>query len=460
MKTFKVLLTVSLFSLGVGWFFPSGAQAELRDAVDVDWNGYYRVRAITINDVNGTDSGSTSFFQHRLRLAPTFNIMENVSVHVVGDVFNSPAFTSVDAACVAVSVDTNGDGVVNSEDCSNTGVFGSGGNILSLDQDRDLLSIRRVYGEIKTAFGLWRMGRQPSNWGLGVLTNDGDQLDDDFGDTADRIQWIGQFGDLYVSLLYEKLLENTLGDPSGADDADDYVLAALYKQETYEGGLYFVFRKDPANETDIYIIDLYGRTQLLGGTLSGELAYYTGETSDNNTLLYLGECDVTASECKVRAINAVVRAEYPWSMWDFGLEVGLSRGDDTTTDTQVNSIGFNPDYDVAVILFQNQAVAAGTQLGPVQNVWYAKPSATYNLTEQTGADVALIYGQLLSEGTAGGKQLGVEIDAGLSHDLNSNVQVGFDVGHLFADKGLNYYTGNTGSPSQTTTVQGRFLFHF
>ncbi|MBI4208219.1 MAG: hypothetical protein HY538_00745 [Deltaproteobacteria bacterium] len=370
--------------------------------------------------------------------------------------FNSPNLVQVDTLCGA---DLNGDGIADVPACTNTGTFGSGGSVLVLDQDKDMLSIRRVYGEIKTAFGLWRIGRQPSNWGLGVLTNDGNQMDDDFGDTADRIQWIGQFGDLYVSLLYEKLLENTLGDPAGADDADDYVLAALYKKETYEGGLYFVYRKDPANDTDIYIIDLYGQADLMGATLSGELAYYTGETSDDATLAYLAECTATL-ECNVNVVNAVVRAEYPWEMWDFGLEVGLSRGDDSATDTDVNSIAFNPDYDVAVILFRNQPVAAGTQLGPVQNVWYAKPSAVYNLTEQTGANLAVIYGQLLSEGAAGDRQVGFEIDTGLSHDLNSNVQVGLDLGHLFASQGLNYYSGNAGEPSDITTFQGRFLFHF
>lgn len=445
MKIVKTLLMTSI--IGIGMFLPSTSRAELQDAVDVDWNGYYRVRGIWLNDVNGDDTtNATSFIQHRLRLNPVFHLMEDVSVHVVGDLFNSPSLSQVDQNCAGLGT------------CADQGLFGSGGNVLSLEQDRDLLDIRRAWGEVKTPFGLFKIGRQPSNWGLGILTNSGDELDDDFGDTADRIQWIGQFGDLYVSLLYEKLLENEV--TRGGDDVDDYILAALYERESYEGGLWFVFRKDPVNETDIYIIDLYGKGELSGVTLSGEVAFYTGDSSDDAALAVLGECAAPGTDkCDLTAVNAVLRAEYPIGPWDTGLEFGVSTGDDNSADSDVESIEFNADYDVALILFQNHPVSSGTQLGPVQNVWYAKPSAVYNLTDRSKINLAGIYGRLLEQGTANDEQVGFELDAGITHDLNSHVQVGLDVGHLISDDGLVYFSAANGREN-VTTVQGRAVLQF
>ena len=56
----------------------------------------------------------------------------------------------------------------------------------------DTIQVKRLWAEWKTAFGLLRVGRQPSHWGLGILANDGNNFRNDFGDayqgaTFDRI---------------------------------------------------------------------------------------------------------------------------------------------------------------------------------------------------------------------------------------------------------------------------------
>ncbi len=56
----------------------------------------------------------------------------------------------------------------------------------------DSIRVKRLWLEWSTAFGLLRVGRQPSNWGLGLLANDGNGFKNDFGDayggsTYDRI---------------------------------------------------------------------------------------------------------------------------------------------------------------------------------------------------------------------------------------------------------------------------------
>ncbi len=57
---------------------------------------------------------------------------------------------------------------------------------------QDSIRVKRLWLEWSTAFGLLRVGRQPSNWGLGLLANDGNGFKNDFGDayggsTYDRL---------------------------------------------------------------------------------------------------------------------------------------------------------------------------------------------------------------------------------------------------------------------------------
>ena len=56
----------------------------------------------------------------------------------------------------------------------------------------DAMELKRLWVEWTTKFGLLRIGRQPSHWGMGLLANGGDGFDDDFGvnhdgSTYDRI---------------------------------------------------------------------------------------------------------------------------------------------------------------------------------------------------------------------------------------------------------------------------------
>jgi uncharacterized protein (TIGR04551 family) len=51
------------------------------------------------------------------------------------------------------------------------------------------ISPKQVWGEVQTPIGLLSFGRMPSEWGLGIMANAGTGIDDDFGDTVDRMQF-------------------------------------------------------------------------------------------------------------------------------------------------------------------------------------------------------------------------------------------------------------------------------
>ncbi len=47
---------------------------------------------------------------------------------------------------------------------------------------RDAIAVKEAYGEWRSPLGLLRVGRQISEWGMGVLANGGRHYDADFGD--------------------------------------------------------------------------------------------------------------------------------------------------------------------------------------------------------------------------------------------------------------------------------------
>ncbi len=112
------------------------------------------------------------------------------------------------------------DGVVwgDNENLAATPVFAGNPSATLPDGSQvDALELRRLWVEWTTQFGLLRIGRQPSHWGMGLLANSGDGFDDDFGDnlggsTYDRIIFATRPIDL-VRGIVEKASGKDLGGP-------------------------------------------------------------------------------------------------------------------------------------------------------------------------------------------------------------------------------------------------------
>jgi uncharacterized protein (TIGR04551 family) len=115
----------------------------------------------------------------RLRLDPTLNVSEDIRIRSTVDVFDNlvmgstpeslPGFAqnpTLPLPLFAASQNPPQDG---------------------LNSIYDAVRIRRVWAEVMTPVGQLRFGRMPQQFGLGLLANDGNKLDQDFGDNADQI---------------------------------------------------------------------------------------------------------------------------------------------------------------------------------------------------------------------------------------------------------------------------------
>ncbi|HVE87761.1 MAG TPA: TIGR04551 family protein, partial [Myxococcales bacterium] len=145
--------------------------------------------------------------------------------------------------------------------------------VSGLNAVKDSITLKRVFGEVKTPVGMFRFGRMGSQWGLGMVHNDGSCFDCDFGDTVDRIMLVAQppwLPDIYVAPMIDFNVEGPtstrfgeLGQPvdlSQSDDAHSYVLVIAKRdtdqqtrsklesgQAILNGGVHFTYRTQHAD---------------------------------------------------------------------------------------------------------------------------------------------------------------------------------------------------------------------
>ncbi len=142
-----------------------------------DASGHY-IFPVPLQDPGNTHTLGTA--NMRLRLEPTLNVSEHVRVRAQIDVLDNRVLGS----------DTSN--LYDDPGSPYPVPFYGASRVLTLNdprQDRPAITPKRVWAEIQTPVGLLSFGRMPSEWGLGILTNAGSGLDDDFGDSIDRIQF-------------------------------------------------------------------------------------------------------------------------------------------------------------------------------------------------------------------------------------------------------------------------------
>ncbi|MFT3710434.1 MAG: TIGR04551 family protein [Archangium sp.] len=152
----------------------------------------------------------------RFRFEPTINVSEEVRVRAQIDALDNivwgstPDYAYSRNSANGYYYDRNEFSVFsNSQTTPRSGI-----NSL-----QDSISFKRVWGEVSTPVGILRFGRMPSHWGLGMLWNDGNQIDNDYGDTVDRVSFTAEpLPGFYITPMI------------------DFNLAGLISNRTQEGG--------------------------------------------------------------------------------------------------------------------------------------------------------------------------------------------------------------------------------
>jgi uncharacterized protein (TIGR04551 family) len=162
----------------------------------------------------------------RFRFDPTFNISEEVRIRMQVDALDNVLFGSTPDYSFSKNPYARDSFTIFSQSQSPP--------TIGLNSITDSIAVKRIYGEVSTPVGILRFGRMGSHWGLGMLHHDGNGIDDDLGDTVDRLSFVAEpFSGFFVTPMLDFNAEGPPGnngsgqvfDASNNDDAHSFLIA-------------------------------------------------------------------------------------------------------------------------------------------------------------------------------------------------------------------------------------------
>ncbi|MBI2890511.1 MAG: hypothetical protein HYY13_06965 [Nitrospirae bacterium] len=438
----------------------SAEDAKPPSAMKADLHGYYRVRGHLTTEGNADDKtrpGTVGLFEHRFLLRSRLGLTPNVSLGLEAFVFQNAPWG------------------VEGGDVTTQSTEGRHLRRDTLDRLETDFGPRRGWGEVLFPnVGLLRVGRQPSDWGMGIVANDGDRRRNDFGDnyygdTGDRIVFatkpLGADGPLVTAFGFGQVVEDDI--LSGADDVLEGLAAVMADYGTTKCGTYVVYRSHAKSDTDLYIVDLYGRGEKWGWFAESEAAFVMGQSrlfNSNDTLRR--SVEQFGGAVNVGALEGSLRP---------ALEVGLASGDgNLNADKRISNFRFNPDHNVGLILFEELLPRITEEIlhedirknvglvpvaaqhfpteGRVTNAVYLFPRVSYPVSSRVEARVGLVQAWALKDvvnpanlvtpatgGTNTGlrgadpsaRNYGTELDAGVEYEFEEPFRLGAQGAVLF-----------------------------
>ncbi len=415
-------------------------------AVDFSTHGYYRTRVVGLEDMdlqtpnsaiaNPNDlAGFVTYNQMRLRLEPTLKLNDHLSIQAQFDILDNVLYGTENTKELNVLSPLVG---------TLTMPAGAGSFWMTGAEagDQKSINIRRVWADILTPIGKFRLGRQPSHWGLGIFQNDGRDRQADFGDTVDRILYLLQYdinnigaftAGLAWDIPYQEQGDERIGYgdsvqraavPGASRNLQQYSLILMLDRPEFTVGMFSGLRRrngsdgavtmqvgdalcNPADPTSancnvwagidgdtlLYFMDLYLRYQYENYKFQLEGIYIGGKVStglavDAIPFRGLGAAD-PANPCgtggiiclppeqPIQVLMAAFEAEgsYKWGgEWKF--QAGYAEGDGDPLSGKITQLGFRPDYQIALLMFDRPM---GTSPS-----YYGEPAYAPGTTAQLG----------------------------------------------------------------------------
>ena len=357
----------------------------------------------------------------------------------------------------------------------------------AIDHEYGFFTVRMLHADIvlPNNLGFVRIGRQPFDWGLGILANGGHDPHSDLGFVVDRALWLKSFpagAGTFTLVLVSDIFSNGSSLFAETDGLGYDILAAagIYNQQMGDinvtiGGYAFPYLHQNnifsslrapagADSTPGFSGWDVDRTSLYSGLLvlkapswsfSYEVQMFGGgelEVAPDSNLLAgaVFEFDY--------AFDMAARLELMPSMMaqvsTIGLEAGWAQGDDGGTPLTIegNALPFSPAYNVDNLLFKHVIPTVYNIEGSVINAIYAKLYANMRLSENLGFTpqvlmawndeenaVSAFDSDIFGSGivsTPVDKYLGTEIEGTLSWTLHPGVNLDFIGSLVLAGDGL------------------------
>ena len=481
----------------------------------LDWSlggfpSYLRTRVRVIDSATAVNnSEAISFVDTTLRITPQLGLSDAVTVRAQVDVASNMIWGGATAGFFG-----SGDSVVLSDNRPSDRFRGAilvghagDGNDTAVDEDFGFFSVRMLHADIvlPNNLGFVRIGRQPFDWGLGILANGGHDPHSDLGFVVDRALWLKSFpagAGTFTLVLVSDVFNN--GSTVFAGDSgvgyDILAAAGIYNQQMGDVnvtvgayGFPYLHQNNVFGRSSGFDVDRTGlysgllvlksaawsltyEVQMFGG---GELTYPAGFLGMDDAGMDLAggafEFDY--------AFDMAGRLEFYPSMMaqvsTIGIEGGWAQGDDGSTALTIegNALPFSPAYNVDNLLFKHVIPTIYNIEGSVINAIYARVYANMKLSENlaftpqvlfawndetnaisafdsdyNGAGIPVNLGSGVPIGTEVEKYLGTEIEGTLSWTLHPGVNLDFIGSLVLAGDGLTELLEAQGATDPNDTI--------
>ncbi len=379
---------------------------DLDNPPDAFGNGYWLFPRPdgTANPIGGGHSIAGT--NMRFRLEPTLNVSEEVRIRAQLDALDNLVWGSTPQYAYI------------RQDRVDIPLLGTSQvpPVPGVNSTQSNLAVKRVWGEVATPIGLLKFGRMADQFALGIVHNDGNCLDCDYGVTVDRFQFVaeplpGFFVVPTIDFDLEGLISgrvNSQGQPydvSNSDDAHTFGIILARKDTEQKArarldvggtivnyGLFFQYRSQryeynqngtstPFGEQDpytspspslsrisrnayLFIPDLWFKLERKAFRIELEAAAYLGKADgclpfNNGTST---RCDFN-QELTIAQYGGALQTE--WRLLEGNLKIGLEVG--AASGDSAPGFGNKPNRKSAQT---NLTTTAGAQWGDYEGAQY------------------------------------------------------------------------------------------
>lgn len=337
-----------------------------------DPSGYTLWPTSPVSNAERTNAGVNM----RFRLEPTINVSEEVRIRAQIDMLDNVIWgTTPDYAYSRNGLNNY------TYDRNEFSLFSSSQTVprSGINSLNDSINVKRVWGEVSTPIGILRFGRMASQWGLGMLYNDGNGIDNDYGDTVDRVSFTAEpIAGFYITPMLDFNVEGPSSvrqqyggqpfDLSNSDEVHSFLLAIARRdteterlakldsnQLVFNYGLHFTYRVQRNDAVDLlstpfvsdgssptasspqwvqrkgslFVPDLWAKLEMKNWRLEAEGAAILGSIV-NRALTGASMSDSGLNQSLyIYQFGGVLQGEYKFLNGDLeiGAEVGIASGD-------------------------------------------------------------------------------------------------------------------------------------
>jgi hypothetical protein len=483
---------------------PSGPPARISLGTSTGFRGAaeYRANAVSIRpiDLNSTRDRNYSVIEHRLRLDGTIDYEDKVRLSASVDVMDGVLWGD-NGSLGSEPEPTSGANVSTSNPNFATSCITRRGDDPATESSSyhfglcaaDPVFVRRLYGDVITPIGLFRIGRQAFTEGASLAVNDGDGRRNRFGfarrgNSADRVLFAtkpleafkapterdsSETKGVFLILAYDRLVGD---DPQRfKDDLHNYITAVRWLEPRHRLGtdaevrLFHAYRWSGANDTGIHAVG--GRVMSTFGEVSAglETTVVAGSTSEISEAFRVITNDPAVPQTITQVgARGVVRWDRP--LFSAYLEADYASGDsDPQTRTPLTQFRFAEDTNVGLLMFKHvlayqtaRAAAAGVEL--LRNLGAPSYPLEAVATRGSFTNAFAIFPQfdyhpvptvLIRGGVLMAWAPAKVIDPIVSLQRRDGVAIGDDLVNFAGGKPGRYY-----GTELDTRIQWRFMDHF